>query len=241
MITIDLIKKKIFSLTIFINVSSLERSKHFISKKRQNHVSILIRMRHIIIAVILCSILSTGCSHESKYQYLSFFVDGIPAAEKNLNKDEINETASKEAPEKTDLYPGQVIDKNFEANQLSKDVGIPYKETDSFVEGSGPEPGLEKTLVMRRILRVRKENSEFQEKPVFSLQVGAFAVRNNADSFAERLKQKGYDVFTLITTKDDGTLLHRVLVGRFYEKAEAIERLKADLQRDSIEAFVYCH
>ena len=94
---------------------------------------------------------------------------------------------------------------------------------------------------MHKITRLRKEFSEFQGEPVLSLQVGAFAVRNNADSCAERLKQKGYDVFTLTYTKDDGTLLHRVLVGRFYKNAEAIKSLKAVLQRDSIEAFVYYH
>ena len=71
--------------------------------------------------------------------------------------------------------------------------------------------------------------------------MGAFPVRYNGDLFAERLKQKGYDVFTMMYTKDEGMLLQRVLVGRFYKKAEAIERLQAALHRDSIEACVYYH
>jgi hypothetical protein len=45
----------------------------------------------------------------------------------------------------------------------------------------------------------------------------------------------------VVHKKDDGTLLHRILVGRFYEKGLAIETLKAVLQKDSIESFVYSH
>jgi len=54
-------------------------------------------------------------------------------------------------------------------------VGIPYKATDSCVEGSAPAPELEKTSVMRRILRKRKKNLEFKGKPVFLFTGGSLS------------------------------------------------------------------
>jgi hypothetical protein len=138
----------------------------------------------VIAIAILCCLFVSGCSQEAKYKNLSTLVDDDLPQKKPHQKKTV---------EKTDLYPGKLLIEKYQTDQLSKDASTSYIKADSFDEESDYEPSLEKILVknrillvMHKILRLRKEYSKLHGRPIYSLQVGGFAVKRNADVYAER-------------------------------------------------------
>lgn len=77
-------------------------------------------------------------------------------------------------------------------------------------------------------------------KSGYSLQIGAYTAKKNADSISEELTLKGYDVFILRSSNADGTFLYRVLVGEFDTQVEAL-RQSAILQKEGIRSVIYSH
>jgi CheY-like chemotaxis protein/cell division septation protein DedD len=77
-----------------------------------------------------------------------------------------------------------------------------------------------------------------QRKEVYSVQLGVFAKEGNAVSFAEKLKERGYDAFV---EKGHGAGLHRVLVGRFDDYRKARRQSEVLLQKDGIKSIIYRH
>lgn len=76
------------------------------------------------------------------------------------------------------------------------------------------------------LARALLQEAEFS----FSVQVGAFGVRDNAVRLQRQLSQRGYSA-AVDRTLADGRVLHRVRVGRFPNRAEALQtadRLRQD-------------
>jgi cell division septation protein DedD len=189
-------------------------------------------MKNITVAVILCSFLSVGCTPETKYKHPRIFTDDNLLEEPPVKK---------KAAGKTDLYPGELLIKKYITNQSTTGVPVLQKENGDMVNTHvNMETPIEKKI-FTGTSRVPGPKSSFEGKSVYSFNVGVFAVRQYADSFFETLKRKGYDVFILRNTRADGTLIYRVLVGRFHNKDKNFDDFKALLQKEGIESFVYNH
>ena len=70
-----------------------------------------------------------------------------------------------------------------------------------------------------------------QKQQFYTVQVGAFAHKENAIRLHDRLAAQGYDVAIVTKTGDDGTLLHAVQIGSFQMKEDAqviLERLEQE-------------
>jgi len=70
----------------------------------------------------------------------------------------------------------------------------------------------------------------------YSVQAGAFGSEQNALSFADGLKQKGYDAFI---EKDETGKIFRVLVGKFESAGRASEQAGKIRTEEGVKAFVY--
>ena len=86
-----------------------------------------------------------------------------------------------------------------------------------------------------RILIVGQREKHFddniREGEVYTVQVGAFAHKENAVKLHDMLSQGGYKPEIVMKYKDDGTVLHAVQVGSYNSKDEArivTERLKKE-------------
>jgi cell division septation protein DedD len=70
---------------------------------------------------------------------------------------------------------------------------------------------------------VVKPASKHIANPVYSVQLGAFKNEGSAEALAIKFKGKGYEAFKYTdTTKDKGNL-HRVLIGKFANRKEALK------------------
>lgn len=77
------------------------------------------------------------------------------------------------------------------------------------------------------------------KKNVYSVQVGAFGNEKNAISFADKLKQKGYDAFIQKDVTADQKTIHRVLIGKFNDNKKALEHSRIILQKEGIKSFIF--
>lgn len=72
----------------------------------------------------------------------------------------------------------------------------------------------------------------------YAVQVGAFKIERNSLTFAEDLRNKGYEVSVIIEKFENGQLLHRLLVGRFSSKERALEELRSLTEKEGLEGYV---
>ena len=88
-----------------------------------------------------------------------------------------------------------------------------------------------------------KETAPEPEKPLpdndilYRIQIGAFKLKSNAESYVEYVKRRGFDAFYKEDSSGDGTI-YRVQAGAFTNKNYAQEHLKA-LREAGIEGFIY--
>jgi cell division septation protein DedD len=66
----------------------------------------------------------------------------------------------------------------------------------------------------------KSEKSSDEKVPYFSIQVGAFSSKRNAEKLADRLRGKGYSVYIIVSSSDKKTL-HKVRVGKFKNRNSA--------------------
>ena len=78
-----------------------------------------------------------------------------------------------------------------------------------------------------------------QDKEVFSVQIGFFGSLKNAESLAEKMKQKGYAVFLKKEEKGAGKMSYRVMVGKFSSRKEAAEQATDILRKEGMNAIPY--
>lgn len=88
-----------------------------------------------------------------------------------------------------------------------------------------------------------KEIAKEPEKPqedgdiIYRIQIGAFRLKSNAESYVEYVKRRGFDAFYKEDTTGDG-VIYRIQAGAFKNKSYAQEHLKA-LREAGIEGFIY--
>lgn len=117
-------------------------------------------------------------------------------------------------------------DKNVKKEEVSTRTNA-VKEKEK-----GPPP--QKSLTAKETIMKKG-----QEKEVFSAQIGFFGNLKNAESLAEKMKQKGYPVFLKKVEKGTGKISYRVTVGKFSSRKEAAEQAAYILQREGMKAILY--
>ncbi len=83
------------------------------------------------------------------------------------------------------------------------------------------------------------KKAKVPEKRTYSIQAGAFSNEKNAFSYADKLKQKGYDAFVKKDLTADKKTIHRVLIGKFDDKGKALEQSRIILQKEGIKSIIY--
>ncbi|MEW6009591.1 MAG: SPOR domain-containing protein [Candidatus Omnitrophota bacterium] len=71
-------------------------------------------------------------------------------------------------------------------------------------------------------IKALSEKNEVEAKDYFSVQVGYFKERKNAQNLSALLKEKGFDSFMEESKAEDNELYFRVKVGKFKSKDEAV-------------------
>lgn len=84
-----------------------------------------------------------------------------------------------------------------------------------------------------------KANSPKKKAPdTYSLQVGAFSKRKDAEALQQKFKGKGYSAYLMRTISDGGKAVYKVRLGKFRNKKDA-EVLALKLSKtENIEAFI---
>ena len=91
----------------------------------------------------------------------------------------------------------------------------------------------EKTEKRIKNIEVLKKQSEpekrdFLPKVFFTIQVAALKENRDAAELAGKLKKEGFPAYNISGKSDDGSLWHRVRIGKFSQKEEA-EKMKQEL------------
>lgn len=81
------------------------------------------------------------------------------------------------------------------------------------------------------------EKTEEETKVIYRIQIGAFRLKANAESYVEYVKRRGFDAFYKEDSSGDGTI-YRIQAGAFENKSYAQEHLKL-LREAGIEGFIY--
>ncbi|MEW6409325.1 MAG: SPOR domain-containing protein [Nitrospirota bacterium] len=75
------------------------------------------------------------------------------------------------------------------------------------------------------------------EKNIYTVQVGAFKNKSEAEKLLSTLKNKGYEAYMIVTKTEDKGLLYKVRVGEL-TKSKARELVKRIKEKEKIPAFV---
>lgn len=109
---------------------------------------------------------------------------------------------------------------------------------DSKTKGVVPLVSIDKPkAVSTKPLSPRKAKAS--KKRTYSVQVGAFKNDKNAILFADKLKQKGYDVFIQHDLWANNKMIHRVMIGKFDESQKALEQSRVILEKEGIKSIIY--
>lgn len=75
------------------------------------------------------------------------------------------------------------------------------------------------------------------EKNIYTVQVGAFKNKSEAEKLLNTLKNKGYEAYMIVTKTEDKGLLYKVRVGEL-TKSKARDMVKRIREKEKIPAFV---
>jgi cell division septation protein DedD len=78
-----------------------------------------------------------------------------------------------------------------------------------------------------------------QKRLVYSVQLGAYKSKQNADALVKSYKQKGYDAFTQKSTTAAKGTLYRVLIGKFDTKNKATFLMREIRNKENVSAIIY--
>ena len=77
------------------------------------------------------------------------------------------------------------------------------------------------------------------DKGLFFVQIGFFVNPKNAESLAEKMKQKGYEVFIKEEKTAAGKMSFRVMAGKFGSRKEALEQSEVIFRKEGIRPLLY--
>jgi septal ring-binding cell division protein DamX len=103
--------------------------------------------------------------------------------------------------------------------QASKPIAD--KQAESVKENLTFEPGKQLTSADLQLLLSPDSQKKQEFGSVFTVQVGAFSSKENANSLADKLRGKGNTVFVSQAVSKDNKSVFKVRVGSFKTKAEA--------------------
>lgn len=149
---------------------------------------------------------------------ISAFLEETPGEKKSVQKDTTAETLPADNIETKKVFPPVVVDRPEESI-------APAAETDT-------------TKIVQEKKKIPPKKSEFFKKTGYSVQVGAYENEKNAVLFVNKLKEKGYEVFVIKDLRADNISVHRILVGKFKNKNEALNLSRVIRQKEGIQSFV---
>ncbi|OGL46761.1 MAG: hypothetical protein A2W05_07640 [Candidatus Schekmanbacteria bacterium RBG_16_38_10] len=138
---------------------------------------------------------------------------------------------------------GKVIQKEtipevFPEYKTETEKVLPPPAVDKLEETVAPAAEPDTTKIVPKKKRIPPEKSEFLKKTAYSVQAGAYENEKNAVLLVNKLKEKGYEVFIIKDLSADNRTIHRVLVGKFESKNEALNLSRVIRQKESIQSFV---
>ncbi len=107
---------------------------------------------------------------------------------------------------------------------------VVVKEEPPAIKLPAADTRVENATVKKRALK--KTSQEH-----FSVQAGVFGERSYADSFARKLRGKGYSAYIEDSTEEDGTV-YKVKVGRFTSREEAAALARKLKESEGVDGFV---
>jgi len=149
---------------------------------------------------------------------ISAFLEEAPGEKKSVQKDITAETLLADKIETKKVFPPVVVDRPEESVAPAAETG-----TTKTVQGKKKIP---------------PKKSEFFKKTGYSVQVSVYENEKNAVLFVDKLKKKGYEVFVIKDLRADNRSVHRVLVGKFKNKNEALNLSRVIRQKEGIQSFV---
>lgn len=149
---------------------------------------------------------------------ISAFLEETPGKKKSVQKDTTAETLPVDNIETKKVFPPIVVDRPEESVAPAAETG--------------------KTNIVQGKKKIAPKKSEFFKKTGYSIQVGVYENEKNAVLFVDKLKKKGYEVFVIKELRADNISVHKVLVGKFKNKNEALKLSKVIQQKEGIQSFV---
>ncbi len=149
---------------------------------------------------------------------ISAFLEEAPGEKKSVQKDTTAETLPADKIETKKVFPPVVIDRPEGLVATAAETGT--------------------TKIVQEKKKIPPKKSEFFKKTGYSVQVGVYENEKNAVLFVNKLKKKGYEVFAIKDLRANNRSVHRVLVGKFKNKNEALNLSKVIQQKEGIQSFV---
>ncbi|MEE8329848.1 MAG: response regulator [Thermodesulfovibrionia bacterium] len=215
---------------------------HRKTRKRRAKKSLLFYVVALIFAGLGVGLLLFAGIDE---KLIGFIFDETPGKEETVQEETITGSLPADMVKTDEISPSSDIDKS---EDVSREEGTVQEETTTELLPAGEIEKEEITppVSSDRPKAVQKKRrpppkSEFLKKQVYSIQVGAFGNESNALSLIDKLKQKGYKGFILRQSRLGRKALHRVLIGKFDRRKDALESSKILLQKEGIKSFVYSY
>jgi DNA-binding response OmpR family regulator len=86
---------------------------------------------------------------------------------------------------------------------------------------------------------VNAPDAKVAEKPFYSVQLGAFKIKANAEALAKTYKEKGYEAFIHKGTAKGNKILYRVLIDKFENRKEAFQLAEDVRTKEKIQTTVF--
>ena len=109
-------------------------------------------------------------------------------------------------------------------------------EEDLKKEGEAIGKAVKEFLNLKEVATEPKKTSE-ENRVLYRIQIGAFKLKSNAESYVEYVKRRGFDAFYKEDSSGDG-IIYRIQAGAFENKSYAQEHLR-QLRESGIEGFIY--
>lgn len=109
-------------------------------------------------------------------------------------------------------------------------------EEDLKKEGEAIGKAVKEFLNLKEVTAKPEIPSE-ENRVLYRIQIGAFKLKANAESYVEYVKRRGFDAFYKEDSSGDG-IIYRIQAGAFENKSYAQEHLR-QLRESGIESFIY--
>lgn len=91
---------------------------------------------------------------------------------------------------------------------------------------------------LKIIREADRSEEDAGETPTFSVQVGVFTAKNDANQLVRLLQSRGYAPIVLTANDDDDRVLYAVRIGAYANKAEAIDAASTFTRQEKIQTIV---